>query len=551
MATTPSSPNLQPSEPSHRLTRMLAQIGRALGAGQFDQADAIASRALSIDPGCVEAWRLSAVSMQMRGRHRQATEQLRKALALASDNPLVLMSLGASLHEIGDIDGALASAQRACQLLPDAAAPWFNLGRMLKLQRRPGEAREALSRALAADATHLPARQMLADVELSLGNVEAAQAHYRQILQFQPGRAKTWVSLANLRSSALTSRDVAALQRLLAADNLPAQDSAMLGFTLASAFEQQGHFADAWAALVRANALERQRLPWDAAAFHAQVDNIVAAFAKAVPSAATPSLGAEVIFITCLPRSGSSLVEQILASHSGVEGAGEVTALQEVIEAESARRGRAFPRWTADATPTDWQRMGQDYLARTEAWHRDGAHFTDKNVLNWLYAGAAMAMLPGARIVNVRRDRLENAFACFRQLFVGGSHFSYALEDITAYLRDYERLSRHWQSLFPERFFDLQLEPLVAAPEAEIRRLLQFCALGFEPACLAPHNTQRAVFTASAAQVRQPIGADAHGTWASRYGAVLDGLRTLLSRTQVRDDEPRPSSTSPVDRGQD
>ncbi|MET0232018.1 MAG: sulfotransferase, partial [Rhodanobacteraceae bacterium] len=239
------------------------------------------------------------------------------------------------------------------------------------------------------------------------------------------------------------------------------------------------------------------------------------------------------------PRSGSTLVEQILAAHPDVEGASELPDLEAVILEESTFRNQRFPEWVASATPADWQRMGERYLHRTRRWRESKPRFTDKMPDNWLLAGAALAMLPGARVVNVRRDAVETCWSCFKQLFGAGRHgYSYDLSDLAETWRDYDRLSTFWARRFPDRVREQSYEKLVAEPEAETRALLDFGGLAFDPACLEPHAATRSVRTASAAQVREPLHA---GTARSAaYGVRLDPLRRMLAAertTPFRGDE--------------
>jgi hypothetical protein len=251
------------------------------------------------------------------------------------------------------------------------------------------------------------------------------------------------------------------------------------------------------------------------------------AFGAPLPSPVDPEMGREVILIVSVPRSGSSLVEQILASHSRVHGANEITDLPDVIHGESRRRGRAFPEWVRYADAEDWARLGREYLARTERWRRERPLSTDKNMVSWELLGAALAMLPGARVVSCHRDPLETCLACYRQWFVKGAEFSYDLDEMADYLFDYGVMSQFWRERFPERIFELVHEALLSDPGIVIPRLLDFCGLAFEPACLEFHRTDRMVLSAaSAAQVRQPLRRDTARSAA--YGGCLDPVRRRL-----------------------
>jgi hypothetical protein len=244
------------------------------------------------------------------------------------------------------------------------------------------------------------------------------------------------------------------------------------------------------------------------------------------------TLGNGVILIVSLPRSGSTLIEQILASHPLVEGANEITDLPQVIEDESTRRGQPFSQWAGSATPEDWSRLGRDYLKRTERWRLRRPYFTDKNLVTWQLVGPALAMLPGARVVNCRRDPIETCFSCYRQLFSNGALFSYDLDDMVSYYRDYDRLSRHWQRLYPHQILDFAYESLFVDTEQQIRHLLDFIGLEFDPACLAFHRTARTVrSTASAAQVRQPLYRDTARS--VRYEEKLLRLRASLTAAGI------------------
>lgn len=245
----------------------------------------------------------------------------------------------------------------------------------------------------------------LADTQASLGDISDAAAGYREILKRQPAHPKAWFELANLKTVSFSSEDVSTLRRALQRPESTDDAQVPLGFALSKALEDRGDYAAAFDALSKANSLKRRSLNWDADAERAGVDEIKRAFAGLLPAPRDPALGREVIFIVSLPRSGSSLVEQILASHAQVEGANEITDMPQVIEDESRRREQPFPRWVHAATAADWNRLGRDYLARTQRWRQRRPRFTDKNLINWRLLAAALTMLPGARVVRAIATR--------------------------------------------------------------------------------------------------------------------------------------------------
>jgi hypothetical protein len=274
----------------------------------------------------------------------------------------------------------------------------------------------------------------------------------------------------------------------------------------------------------------RRGIRWDAAAFSREVDELMRIFSSDVAPSAAP-IGAEAIFVVGLPRSSTTLIEQILAAHPNVEGASELPDLPAVIGAESSRRGVPYTRWMREATPADWERLGREYLARTARWRAERPRFTDKLPNNWPLIGAARAMLPEAKFVACRRDPVETCWSCYKQLFAPGLvSYAYDLGELAAYWRDYDRLARFWVERYPSHVRSQSYEALLDEPEAEIRALLEFCGLAFDDACLRFHEARRGVRTVSSGQVRQPLRRDtARGP---RYGELLAPLRDALKAVQ-------------------
>ena len=498
---------------------------RALGLGRPDQAAAQLAPVLASNPDHPEVLRLHAGIQSMRGEHLGALAAIGRAVELRPMDALYRNTLGTVLGTAGDFDGAIQALHRACELQPDLSSAWYNLGVMLTRCVRNEEAAGALRRAVELAPDNMDARALLGDLLRMRGDVEASASEYRKVIAERPWTGMAWWGLADLRNGALTSEDLERMRAALRDSRATDDDRIAIGFALAKALDEQGHYRESLDELKRANAIARLRQHWDARAFSASIEAANASFAPFPAGATTEDLGHEAVFIVGLPRSGTTLVEQILASHSQVEGAGELLDLPQTLAEESRRRSLPFPNWVAQMQRADWQRLGERYLERTAHWRKRRPMFTDKLPNNWMYTGVIRAMLPGAHIIVCRRDPLETCFSCYRQ-HLAGNEYTRTPEDLVSFWRDFDRTAAHWARLFAGHVYQHDYEALLTEPEQAIRKLLDFCGLPFEDDCLHFHETAREVRSPSATQVRRPLQADTAHT--QRYGALLDPLRAGL-----------------------
>lgn len=506
------------------IAQRVAATGQALDDGRVELAD----RHLSdIDPCYLdhpEVLRMRAGVLGMRGRHPEAIALMQRAVEQRPVDPAYQNTLGTLLGQAGEYDAAVEALRRSCELQPDLALAWYNLGVMLTRCVRNAEAAVALEHAVALAPDHAGARALLADLWRMQGKADAAAAEYRRLLAVQPAAGMAWWGLADLRTAHFSEQDVRLMEQVSASGKANDDDLIAIGFALARAYEDTGRYTDALASLARANAMARQRRRWPAASFTVGLEAIRSAFAAA-PAPVEGDLGHDVVFIVGLPRSGSTLVEQILASHSSVEGAGELPDLPQVLAEESRRRSKPFPTWVADMQPQDWARLGRRYLERTAHWRRQRPVATDKLPSNWIYLAAIRAMLPGAHIIGCRRDPLETCFACYRQ-HMHNNEYSRTFADLASFYRDYDRNLRVASAQHPLHVLEHAYESLLADPRGCITALLGFCGLPFEEACLHFHQNAREVRSPSATQVRRPL--DTRTARTPRYGALLDPLRAAL-----------------------
>lgn len=364
----------------------------------------------------------------------------------------------------------------------------------------------------------------------SVGRQNDAVAAYRRAIDLKPHFGEAYWSLANLKTWRFPAKDVAAMQALLDGSALGPDDRAHLHFALGKALEDAADYEPAFAQYSAANAARRAATPYDAAAHSALVQRSIATYSPAFfAECATVGCPArDPIFVLGMPRSGSTLVEQILASHSEIEGLSElpdITALAAQVRGQGAG---AYPQCLADLPPAAFADLGRAYLERTRPRRStDRPHFVDKFPGNFLHIGLIHLILPNARIIDVRRNPLACCVSLFKQGFAAGQGYSYDLGDLGRYYADYVALMAHLDAVLPGRVHRLSYEALVDAPEREVRRLLDHVGLAFEPACLAFFENDRAVRTPSSEQVRRPIFRDGLDQW-RHFDPWLGPLKSTL-----------------------
>ncbi|HYM27842.1 MAG TPA: sulfotransferase, partial [Steroidobacteraceae bacterium] len=396
-------------------------------------------------------------------------------------------------------------------------------------------------RALARYRELLPGAARPAELHLAIGHVlnalgrgGEAVAAYQAAAAARPTYGDAYWSLANLKPYRF---DEAELERMLAAAGAATDpDRYQLCFALGKALEDRARYAESFAHYERGNALRRAAGHHDPERLErqlrAQMQVCTAELFAQHRGVGAPD--ADPIFIVGLPRSGSTLVEQILASHPAVEGTHELAEIPRLAsEIEEAAGTPSYPALLRQLSGADCARLGAEYLAATRAYRGRRPHFIDKMPNNFRHLGLIQLILPNARIIDVRREPMACCFGIFKQLFARGQEFAYGLEDIARYYRGYLELMRHWDAVLPGRVLRVQYEDLVGDLEGTVRRLLEHCGLGFEPACVEFHRSSRSVGTASAQQVRQPLYREALGHW-RHYEPWLGALRAALGDALTR-----------------
>jgi hypothetical protein len=349
----------------------------------------------------------------------------------------------------------------------------------------------------------------------------------------RPGYGDAYWSLANLKTYRFGDEEIAQMQAAAAAPATAAEDRYNICFALGKAFEDRGQYAQSFAEYQRGNELKRGSLRYRPEVLEAntRLQRQVCTRELFARQRGSGTAARDPILIVGLPRAGSTLIEQILASHPAVEGTQELADIPRMVaDLQGRDRDPSDPRYPgvlAEMSAEDFRRLGEKYLADTRIYRGDRPHFIDKMPNNFRHIGLIHLMLPNARIIDARREPMACCFGIYKQLFAHGQEFAYSHEDIARYYRTYLDLMDHWNAVLPGRVLRVQHEDLVLDLEGNVRRLLDYCELEFEPACIEFHKTARSVRTASSEQVRQPIYREGLDQWRN-YEPWLGPLRTAL-----------------------
>lgn len=363
---------------------------------------------------------------------------------------------------------------------------------------------------------------------MALGDFEAAEARLDRVIELTPDDYDAWYNRATLRRQTPARNHVEALEAAIGRA-APRGDVA-LGYALAKELEDLGEHARSFRHLERAASARRRQLSYRVEMDIESIDAIIAAFGPEVLAPAVHAAGRaaqDAIFVVGLPRSGTTLVDRILASHPQVESFGELNDLPLAVM-QAAGKAADKHALIRQAASCDHAALGRHYLERVAGYGRSKPRFVDKTPLNLLYLGLIALALPGARVIHLRRDPLDGCYAMLKTLFRMGYPFSYDQTDLGRYYGAYRRLMDHWRTQLPGAFLDIDYEALVADQERETRRLLDWCELDFHPDCLAFHRHAGPTATASAAQVREPLHARSVGA-SRRLWSELAPLRTALA----------------------
>jgi tetratricopeptide (TPR) repeat protein len=477
--------------------RLLAQIGMKLDV--VDDAEFLLENVLRLAPDYHAARYEYALALLKRHKHVRAREELQKLLQIDPDSRIYRTAHATVCTGFGDYAQALPLYREILAETPDDPELHLSIAHALK----------------------------------TLGQTQEAVESYRAAAAVRPHYGEAYWSLANLKTYRFTDAEIARMRAAEGAANIRPVDRYHLCFALGKALEDRGEYAESFAFYERGNALKKNECRYRPEPLERNA-RLQASVCTREFFAARQGVGCpdpSPIFIVGLPRSGSTLIEQILASHSRVEGTMELADIPRLVQdlrgREAVDSAPRYPGVLAELAAEDFRRLGEGYLRDTRVYRQGKPFFIDKMPNNFRHLGLIHLILPNARIIDVRRDPVACCFSNYKQLFASGQQFTYSIEDIARYYRMYVQLMTHWDEALPGRILRIQHEGVVDDLEGNVRRLLEFCGLEFEPGCVEFHKTERAVHSASSEQVRRPIYREGIDQWRN-YERWLGPLKEAL-----------------------
>ncbi len=476
---------------------LLARI--AIQANCYEDAEALLRKVVEHTPRFIEAWHDLSTALKEQSKHTEAVEVLDRALEIDPNNAISHYFHAAALAMDARPEQAEVSYKNALKLDPALSGAHLGLGHVLK----------------------------------TLGKQEEGIAAYRKAMELRPNFGEIHYSLSNLKTFVFSDEEIADMVQRLDSGQISNESVVHFSFALGKAFEDARDYDRAFEYYSRANQAHRETIAYDPVQteiIHSKIRDVFSTelfeqFSAGSHGCPDPAP----IFILGLPRSGSTLLEQILASHSQVDGTSELPDLSLVSQSLTDRaRGLTYPGVLPELNPEKLRQLGEQYISQTLR-HRAGAvYFTDKMPNNFPHIGFIQLILPNATIIDARRHPLDSCLGCFKQHFAKGQTFTYDLFELGEFYLEYQKMMDHWDKVLPGKVLHVQYEAVVADLENQVRRILDHCGLPFEENCVNFHATDRAVRTASSEQVRQPIYSGSVNTW-KRFEKHLEPLIDVLS----------------------
>ncbi|MFP6826323.1 MAG: sulfotransferase [Pseudohongiellaceae bacterium] len=486
---------------------------------QLDDAVAVFQSVLKRNPDSVNAMRYLAVCYwQGKTKLDDAEALLRRATQLAKDYLGAWLILGALLLERNKNVEAIAAYQQATKLNPKNPESWAGLGSAFSVAMYPDKSVEAYAKSIELNPKVAGVQMGYAHALKTVGRQADALIAYRAAIAAKPDFGEVYWSMANLKIFKFEPQELEDMQQQLQREDLSESADIHFRFALGKAFEDEKEYDKAWHHYHTGNQRQRMTVAHEPIEMENRHAAVKAVFNRDfIAERANQGFdAADAILIVGLPRSGSTLVEQILASHSQVEGTAELPVLGKLSQSIGRYRtdGVAYPEAVSQLRKKDWRAYGQQYIEESRRYRvTDKPIFTDKLPNNFPFVGLMHLILPNTKVINARRHPFDSCLGGYKQLFGQGQNFTYDMLDLAHYYKQYDAMMKYWHDVLPGKVLDVHYEVTVTDLESQVRRILDHCGLPFEESCVRFHETERAVKTASSEQVRQPIYTGALGTW--------------------------------------
>ncbi len=487
-------------DPNHvEAARLLARI--AMDHERYHEAEILLMRVVKNAPDYARAWIDLANTQNDQDKHHEATKSAHELLRITPESAESYMLYAGIIGSAGRHEAAIIAYEKAIKLSPQKAGAFSSMAHHLK----------------------------------TIGRQDEAIAAYRHSIAIKPDHTESYWSLVNLKTFQFKDEEIDTMQALLLKKDLSDESRVHLHNALGLEYESRKEYQKSFDNMTKCNQLRRKAESYDPVETESLHQKIITIFnAGFFEQDAADVSDVSPIFIVGLPRSGSTLLEQILASHTQVEGTYELSDLSRTMQSvrrQNPRGKKSFPESLEHFNLQQWVAIGQGYLESTQKYRTDRAFFVDKNPNNFTFIGALKLALPNAKIINARRHPLDSCYGSYKQLFASGQSFSYDLVELGEYYLQYQNLMEYWHQVLPNFILDVHYENVVNDLETEVERILDFCGLPFEEHCLRFHETERAVKTASSEQVRQPLYSSSVNLWRNyenNLGDLIEILKPLL-----------------------
>ena len=498
----------------------LASAAQMLRQNKVEEAEKICRQALREKPDDVNGLRMLASIASKLEQKEDAIVLLERAVELKEKFAGAWSDLAEAYSDIDEFGKALDAVQRVIKLQPDLPFGFTVRGSILTKSGDHEGAIASYEQALTIEPDHLGSNMGIGNVLKTVGRFEESVEAYKQCIRTQPLFAEAYWSLANLKTYQFEASEIEQMEEHVKNEMMQDEHRAFFHIALANAKEKEKKFDEAWYHFMDGNTMRRSGEIYDAVQTQVAHDELINTFTVDFIKQKKGLVGHQSsapIFIVGLPRSGSTLVEQILASHSLVEGTKELPDLPLLGRRLTKSRGKGikYPSAVTDMTDAEFIEFGESYLTTTKRYRTGNPHFIDKMPNNFANLGFLKLILPNATVINAKRHPLDCCVSSFKQLFYKGQSWSYDLFEIGEYYLEYDRMMKYWHSVLPNEIHDLDYAEMINDQENTTRQLLNFCQLDWEEECLKFYETKRSINTASSEQVRQPIYKGALNSWRS------------------------------------